>query len=59
MADDEVAYIGDVLDRLYPNARSKTVVTHEGKKYQIRYFLSFVGGYKHWDHHWHLIVENK
>lgn len=26
------------LDELYPNARSKTVVEYQGKKYQVRYF---------------------
>lgn len=26
------------LDNLYPNAKSKTVVEHRGKKYQVRYF---------------------
>lgn len=26
------------LDRLYPNARSKTIITYQEKKYQIRYF---------------------
>jgi hypothetical protein len=28
----------DELDRLYPNAKSKTIVSHNGVKYQIRYF---------------------
>ena len=26
------------LDKLYPNAKSKTVIEYQGKKYQIRYF---------------------
>jgi hypothetical protein len=26
------------LDRIYPNAKSKTIVEHDGKKYQVRYF---------------------
>lgn len=26
------------LDKLYPNAKSKTVVEYQGKKYQVRYF---------------------
>jgi len=28
----------DELDGLYPNAKSKTIVVHNGVKYQIRYF---------------------
>ncbi len=27
----------DELDLLYPNAKSQTIVTHNGKQYQIRY----------------------
>ena len=29
-----------LLDRLYPNAKSKTTVEHEGMKYRIQYFPS-------------------
>lgn len=46
------------LDKLYPNARSKTVVEFEGKKYEIRYFpidTSRSGKtVKEWGHEWKL-----
>ena len=53
----DAVYIGEVLDQLYPNAQSKTVIEYEGKKYQIRYFISFVLGYKHWAHNWTLVED--
>ena len=56
--DTTKGYVRDVLDELYPNAQSKTVVVYEGKKYQIRYFVSFIGGYKHWDHQWHVVNDD-
>ena len=34
----EVEEINAKLDRRYPNARSKTIVTYEDRRYQIRYF---------------------
>ncbi|WP_141218235.1 hypothetical protein [Bordetella genomosp. 11] len=44
------------LDRLYPNAKSKTNVVHNGVKYQIRYFpveKSRSGKtVKEWAHEW-------
>lgn len=48
--------INHELDRLYPNARSKTIVTHNGIRYQINYFpLSRSRSrksVKEWGHHW-------
>ena len=35
--DDEI--LTEKLDALYPNARSKTIVNFEGKRYQVSYFL--------------------
>ena len=44
------------LDQHYPNARSKSIVTYKGKKYQIRYFpvaKSNSGKTVHeWGHQW-------
>ena len=34
----EAELLTDELDRLYPNARAKQVVLHNGNKYQIQYF---------------------
>lgn len=36
MSDAEI--ITNELDRLYPNAKSKSIVVHNNVKYQIRYF---------------------
>ncbi|MBI4135220.1 hypothetical protein HY477_00595 [Candidatus Uhrbacteria bacterium] len=47
------------LDELYPNAKSRTIVTYKGKRYQIRYVpreKSRSGKTVHeWGHHWHLL----
>jgi hypothetical protein len=44
------------LDRLYPDAKARTVVTHNGKKYQIRYFPLVTSrsrkSVKEWGHTW-------
>lgn len=49
------------LDKLYPNAKSKMIVGHKGRKYQIRYFpleRSRSGKTVHeWGHKWRLIEE--
>ena len=49
------------LDKLYPNAKSRKVVTYEGKRYQIKYFpldKSRSGKTVHeWGHGWRLVVE--
>ncbi len=51
------------LDELHPNARSRSVVTHKGKKYQIRYFpldVSRSGKTVHeWGHEWILFDGNR
>ena len=48
--------INDELDKIYPNAKSKTIVNHNGKKYQIRYFPIVKSRsrktVKEWDHWW-------
>jgi hypothetical protein len=47
------------LDKIYPNAKSKTVVEYNGKKYKIGYFpleRSRTGKTVHeWGHTWKLI----
>jgi len=44
------------LDKLYPNARSTTIVEHNGQKYQIRYFPLEKSRsrktVKEWGHEW-------
>lgn len=44
------------LDQLYPGARTKTIVSHNGGKYQIRYFpLAWSRSRKsvtEWGHEW-------
>jgi hypothetical protein len=51
--------INRVLDELYPKAKSRTIVEHEEKKYQIRYFpieKSADGEkVKEWGHRWALM----
>lgn len=50
------------LDTLYPNAKSKRIVTYKGEKYQIRYFpldKSRSGKTVHeWGHEWRLVEES-
>lgn len=47
------------LDKLYPNAKSKTIVEYKGKKYQIKYFpLEKSSSGKtvyEWGHEWQLV----
>ena len=47
------------LDTLYPNAKTKKIVTYEGERYQIRYFpldKSRSGKTVHeWGHEWRLL----
>lgn len=49
------------LDELYPDAESRTIIEHNGKKYQIKYFpkrTSLSGKtVKQWGHTWALIEE--
>jgi hypothetical protein len=49
------------LDELYPKAKSRTIVTHEGKKYQLKYFplQKTADGekVKEWGHRWVLVRE--
>ena len=51
--------LGEELDRLYPNAKSKTIVDYNGEKYQIRYYprsKSNSGKTVHeWGHEWRLL----
>ncbi len=50
--------ISEELDRLYPNAKSKSIVEYKGEKYQIHYFplsKSRSGKTVHeWGHSWNL-----
>lgn len=52
----EVEKLNDELDRLYPNARSKSIVNYNGNKYQIKYFSVVVSRsrktVKEWGHKW-------
>ncbi len=38
IAKSEKDILNEELDHLFPNAKSKTIVTHNGHKYQVRYF---------------------
>lgn len=53
---NEVEVINEELDKIYPNAKSKTIVNHNGKKYQIRYFPVVKSRsrktVKEWGHSW-------
>lgn len=48
--------LSEELDRLHPSAKSKTIVTHNGKQYQIRYFPVVTSRsrrtVKEWGHSW-------
>ena len=48
--------LNEDLDKLYPDAKSKTVVNHNGTKYQIRYFPLVQSRsrktVKEWGHNW-------
>ena len=51
--------LNEELDRLYPNAKSRTIVTHNGKQYQVRYFPLVQSRsrktVKEWGHTWCLL----
>ncbi|MDM0025915.1 hypothetical protein [Variovorax saccharolyticus] len=51
--------LDEELDGLYPNAKSKTMVTHQGKKYQVRYFPIEQSRsrktVKEWGHSWDVV----
>ncbi len=53
--------ITEKLDKSYPNAKSKTIVEYNSKRYQIRYFpfeKSRSGKtVKEWGHAWRLVEE--
>lgn len=51
--------IHEELDRLYPGAKSKTIVEYNGKKYQIRYFplRKSRGKVLEWEHAWWPVKE--
>ncbi|WP_443112871.1 hypothetical protein [Herbaspirillum seropedicae] len=57
--DSEI--LGEELDRLYPNAKSKTIVQHNGTAYQIRYFpverSRSRKSVNEWGHEWTAIVK--
>ncbi len=48
--------LNEELDKIYPNAKSKTIVTYNDKKYQIRYFPVVKSRsrktVKEWGHSW-------
>lgn len=48
--------LGEELDQLYPNAKSKRTVVHNGKKYQVQYFPLVQSRsrktVKEWGHKW-------
>ncbi len=48
--------LNEELDRLYPNAKSRTIVTHNCKQYQVRYFPLVESRsrktVKEWGHNW-------
>lgn len=52
----EFELLSEELDRLYPDAKSRTIVTHNGKQYQIRYFPLVQSRsrktVKEWGHSW-------
>ena len=52
----ESEVLKEALDRLYPNAKPKTIVTHNGKQYQVRYFPLVQSRsrktVKEWGHKW-------
>lgn len=52
----EAEKLNGELDRLYPNAPSKSVVVHNGCKYQVRYFALVQSRsrktVKEWGHEW-------
>lgn len=48
--------LSEELDSLFPNAKSKTIVSHNGKRYQINYFPLVQSRsrktVKEWGHRW-------
>ncbi len=51
---EENKKINEELNKLYPDAKSRTIVEYERKKYQIRYFPLKKKGNKvlEWEHAW-------
>jgi hypothetical protein len=51
--------LNEELDLLYPNAKSRTVVTHNGQRYQVRYFPLIESRsrktVREWGHSWALL----
>jgi hypothetical protein len=49
------------LDALYPDAKSKTIVEYEGKKYKIRYYAAQESRsgktVQRWSHKWELVLD--
>jgi hypothetical protein len=56
IAKSESDILNENLDRLYPNAKSRTIVTHNDKQYQVRYFPLVESRsrktVKEWGHSW-------
>ncbi|WP_140853494.1 hypothetical protein [Myxococcus xanthus] len=56
LAKTEAEMLNEVLDRMYPNAKSKLIVSHNGKRYQSRYFPVVQSRsrktVKEWGHTW-------
>ena len=55
----EEEQLNEQLDKLYPNARSKTIVEYQGMQYQVRYFPLVRSRsrktVKEWGHSWHRV----
>jgi hypothetical protein len=52
----ELEMLNEELDRMYPNAKPRSIVSHNGKQYQIRYFPVVASRsrktVKEWGHNW-------
>lgn len=52
----ESELLSEELDRLYPDVKSRTIVSHNGKAYQVRYFPLVESrsrkSVKEWGHSW-------
>ena len=59
LAKSEADVLNEELDHLYPNAKSRTIVTHNGQRYQVRYFPLVQSRsrktVKEWGHSWTLL----
>jgi hypothetical protein len=59
----EAELMNKKLDELYPNAKSKTIVWHEGQRYQIKYYPHNTSNsgktVYEWRHSWTRVEEKK